>query len=76
MSIFILVSIGCDDCSMALTDTLLLICVRNLILSFVDIFGPTLFIVVLAILGYHDIFIPPVRHDVTGAVLAQYIFTA
>ena len=60
---------------MALTGTLLLISVRNLILYFVDIFGPT-FIVVLSILGYDDISIPPIRHDVTGAVSAQYIFAA
>ena len=75
MSIFILVSIGCDDCSMALTDTLLLFCVRNLILYFVDIFVLHLLLFGL-FWGYDDISIPPVRHDVTGAILAQYIFTA
>ena len=75
MSIFILVSIGCDDCSMALTDTLLLCCVRNLILYFVDILVLHLLLICL-FWGYDDNSIPPVRHDVTGAILAQYIFTA
>ena len=75
MSIFILVSIGCDDCSMALTDTLFLCCVRNLILYFVDILVLHLLLICL-FWGYDDISIPPVRHGVTGAILAQYIFTA
>ena len=75
MSIFILVSIGCDDCSMALTDTLPLCCVRNLILYFVDILVLHLFLICL-FWGCDDISIPPVRHDVTGAILVQYIFTA
>lgn len=59
------VRIGCDDYSMALADTILLVCVRNLILYLVDILVLDLLLFCL-FWGHDDNSIAPVRHDVIG----------
>ena len=65
MSSFFFVRIGCDDYSMALADTILLLCVRNLILYLVDILVLDLLLFCL-FWGHDDNSIAPVRHDVIG----------